>query len=416
MAPDRASREARDRAHGQRRQASRFPLGWDANGSAVERVDDPETGEARHLQRRSAAAPGHGLERSGGRVPRRGVPRAADARRAVAAARRRRRGERVPARSRRAASLGRRRGVAAGDAAHPDPPALRRPLRRLRRFLLCPGRRHRRRAPAQLRRHPSRLEERMALGRGRIARRRVARAEGRRSAAVPSRRQQLTLDAAGTARATVDRPAPCRSAARRAGGARVPRPERRSADEFAHGSDLAGVARRRAARGALRRSGQAARGRGRRARPRRPAAALRRCRRRRLRAPLLRRAQAHGRRLLRLRERRGGAAHRSVLLEPQRWQRPLPLRGAAAGHRRAGAGRAQLRLARPRRRDEPARSTSPGAGDDWFAQGERRPDGRRSREDALRARRHRALPGAHAVPRGDRARHRSSARASPRAS
>ena len=133
------------------------------------------------------------------------------------------------------------------------------------------------------------------------------------------------------------------------------------------------------------------------------------------RARLLR-AQARGRRLLRLRARRGGAPARRLLL------RRAPTRAAASAARAPPPARGDLVLRRAQlatgagreRRDARRRSTSPGDDDDWFAQG----DGDRmdvaARAAALRARRDRALPGAHAVPRGDRARRRSSARASPR--
>ncbi len=149
-AAGRAPREVGDRARRQRRQVrSRRRVGRERQRG--QRMDDPEAGEARQLQRPVGAAQSVGVQPGLGHLPRRGVPRAADARRALATARRRGRGERVPARSRGATSLGRRRFVAAGDAAHADPPAQRAELRRFRGFRIRPGRRHRRHAPPQLR-------------------------------------------------------------------------------------------------------------------------------------------------------------------------------------------------------------------------------------------------------------------------
>ena len=191
---------------------------------------------------------------------------------------------------------------------------------------------------------------------------------------------------------------------------RVPRPERRDADRRGDGTALAGTlaaGRPRRPMGARARRPPGPRG-GRRSR--RHAGRGRAGAYRRLRAPDVVDPQARGRRLLRLRPHHRGPSRR---------------RAVQGRHRRAGSFRLLGPSGDRRRPRAPGVGDGPGGAHRRHQHGRlgvarravvvrdrrRRPHRHRARAPALRARRDRALPGAHALPRGDRAGDRSSARA-----
>ena len=132
--------------------------------------------------------------------------------------------------------------------------------------------------------------------------------------------------------------------------------------------------------------------------------------RRRLRAQGLLEPPAPAGRLLRLRFDHGDEAHRLRLLGHDRRARASVLLGEAREPRaRSSCSRARRTMAGAK----PTSNTSVWVrGDDdwWFEPDEPRPHRSDPGEEALRAGRDREIPGAHAVPRGDGARHRRARR------